>query len=122
MAGSSELNALRADEMDEHLRGVAGPPELNALRAGTSREVAGEDDEVVATEVVGAECAEGRRRRINVCEEWLVPTTRTVRRKTHREQITPCECDAEFGRCSCCDLLISLIRFVCVVWFARFVC
>ena len=100
--------------MDEHLRGVAGPSELNALRAGTSREVAGEDDdsEVGATEVVGAECAEGRRSRINVCDEWLVPTTRTVRRKTHREQITPCECDAEFRRCSCCDLLTSLIRFV----------
>ena len=50
MAGSSELNALRADEMDEHLRGVAGPSELNALRAGTSREVAGSYDKDGAKE------------------------------------------------------------------------
>ena len=80
--------------------------------------MAGEDDEVGATEVVGAECAEGRRRRINVCEEWLMKTTRKVRRKTHREQITPWECDAEFGRCSCCDLLIilsGLVSSICLL-------
>ena len=31
-------------KMDKHLRGVAGSSELNALSAGTSREVAGQDE------------------------------------------------------------------------------